>query len=178
MATPFERQSFTELKMIDEFRTRHKFSILFNKSASKPIVDDELPSTRALVGPVRTNLDFGETSEASKPIFDFNNSDGKHGALHATVEHCEKNSGLRFARTLFLTTLARDENYLDGVWLGQDPDNQAASEQGLLNQANAQTLFNCYQALISAFDTATEQYLQGQISQNDLLGFASFQAYN
>jgi len=32
-ATPFERVSFTELKMVEEFRTRYHFSILFNKSA-------------------------------------------------------------------------------------------------------------------------------------------------
>ena len=59
-ATPFERASFTELKTVEEFKIRHKFSILFNKSASQMIADDELPATRALVGPVRTNLDFAE----------------------------------------------------------------------------------------------------------------------
>lgn len=127
-ASPFERVSFTELKMVEEFRTRHKFSILFNKSASQPIVDDKLPATRALVGPTRTNLDFTELSEPTKPIFDFNNDDGKHSALHATVEHCERNSGLRFARTTFLSTLARDENYMDGVYFSEDPDQRSANE--------------------------------------------------
>lgn len=58
MSSPCDRLAFTEQKMVDEFKTRHKFSILFNKSASKPIVDDELPDTRALVGHERTNLDF------------------------------------------------------------------------------------------------------------------------
>ena len=58
MSTAYDRLSFTEQKMVDEFKTRHKFSILFNKSASKPIIDDELPNTRALVGPGRTNLGF------------------------------------------------------------------------------------------------------------------------
>ena len=42
-ATPYERVSFTELKMVDEFRTRHNYSNLFNKFADKPIVEDELP---------------------------------------------------------------------------------------------------------------------------------------
>lgn len=42
-ASAYERQSFTELKMVEEFRTRHNFSILFNKSASCTIIDDELP---------------------------------------------------------------------------------------------------------------------------------------
>jgi hypothetical protein len=73
------------------------------------IVEDELPQTRALVGPVRTNLDFGETSDSRTPLFDFNNNDGRHSALHATIEHTEKNSGLRFARTVFLSTLAKDQ---------------------------------------------------------------------
>ena len=62
-ATPFERVSFTELKIVDEFRTRHNYGNLFNKFADKPIVEDELPMTRALVGPERTNLDFSEASE-------------------------------------------------------------------------------------------------------------------
>ena len=90
--------------MIDEFRTRHKFSILFNKSASRPIVDDELPATRALVGD-RTNLDFTQECESDKSIYP---DEGSQAALHATIEHCEKNTGLRFARTLFLSTLAKD----------------------------------------------------------------------
>lgn len=128
MASPYERLSYTELKMVEEFRTRHKFSILFNKSAQMPIVDDELPATRALVGPQRTNLEFNEASESVKPLFDFNNDDGKHAALHATVEHCERNSGLRFARTTFLSTLAKDESYMDGVYFGLDPDQRSPSD--------------------------------------------------
>jgi len=121
-ATPFERVSFTELKMVEEFRTRHKFSILFNKSASQMIVEDDLPATRALVGPERTNLDFAETSDTNSPLSELNNDDGKHSALHATIEHTEKNSGLRFARTVFLSTLAKDKNYMDGVWFSEDAD--------------------------------------------------------
>ena len=58
----------------------------------------------------------------------------KHDAIHATVEHCERNSGLRFARTIFLSTMARDQSYMDGVWFSQDADNQTSSDQGLLNQ--------------------------------------------
>ena len=107
-ATPYERVSFTELKMVDEFRTRHNYSNLFNKFADNPIVEDELPSTRALVGPERTNLDFSDSSETQTPIFDYNNQDGKHSALHATIEHNERSSGMRFARTMFLQTLAKD----------------------------------------------------------------------
>jgi len=133
-STPCERVSHTELRMVEEFRTRHKFSILFNKSASQLVIPDELPETRCLVGPERTNLSFAEASESKKPIFDFNNEDGKHSALHATVEHCERNSGLRFARTYFLSTLARDEKYLEGMWLSSDADHQRPSDQGLLNQ--------------------------------------------
>ena len=121
-ATPFERVSFTELKMVEEFNIRHKFANLFNKFADSPIVDDDLPSTRALVGPERTNLDFADSSESDKPIFDYNNDDGKHSALHATIEHNEKNSGMRFARTTFLQTLAKDQNYMDGVWFSEDAD--------------------------------------------------------
>ena len=164
-ATPFERVSFSELKMVEEFRTRYHFSILFNKSASKMIVEDELPQTRALVGPVRTNSDFGETSDSRTPLFDFNNNDGKHSALHATIEHTEKNSGLRFARTVFLSTLAKDQQYMDGFWFSEDADHQTSSQQGLLNQTNTLTLFNVYQALIKTFDIVSECYLTGASSQ-------------
>jgi len=118
-ASPLERLSFTELKMIEEFRTKHKFSILFNKSASRPIVEDELPATRSLVGAERTNLGFEAISEASNSIYAGEDSPA---ALHATVEHCEKNTGLRFARTTFLSTLARDDKYMEGVWFSKDPD--------------------------------------------------------
>lgn len=102
-ATYEERVSFTEHKMGEEFSTRHKFSILFNKSAEKEITEDELPASRILAGPERTNLPFAEASEAVKPFADFNSDDnGKRSALHATLEHTERNSGMRFARTLFL----------------------------------------------------------------------------
>ena len=63
-ATPFERTSFTELKMVEEYRIRHNYSNLFGKFSDQPIVGDELPQTRALVGPERTNLDFADVSEA------------------------------------------------------------------------------------------------------------------
>lgn len=107
--------------MVEEFRTRHKFSILFNKSASRPIVEDELPATRSLCGE-RTNLDFEQVSESAKSIYV---EEGNQATLHSTIEHCEKNTGLRFARTLFLSTLARDDKYMDGVWFSKDSDLQS-----------------------------------------------------
>ena len=177
-ATPFERVSFTELKMVEEFRIRHKFSNLFQKFKVDRIVPDDLPETRALVGPERTNLDFSEVSETEQPIFNYNNDDGKHSAIHATIEHNEKNSGMRFARTFFLSTLVADEKYMDGVWFSEDADHKIPSDQGLLNQRNSLTLFNCYSALVKAFTLVSEQYLRGEISQNDLIGFATFQAFD
>lgn len=156
-ASPFERCSFTELKMVEEYRIRHSYSNLFNKFSSQPITGDELPNTRALVGPVRTNLDFSDASEGTKPIFDYNNEDNKHSALHSTIEHNEKNSGLRFARTLFLSTLVKgDQKYMDGVFFSEDADHKITSEQGLLNQRNSLTLFNCYSALVKTFATVSE----------------------
>ena len=133
-ATPFERQSFTELKMVEEFRTRHNFSILFNKAASCPIVEDELPTTRALVGPIRTNLGFEESSDAHTPVAELN---GEQAALHATIEHVERNSGLRFARTIFLSTLAKDDKYMEGVYFSGDADLRAPSQSGSLCQQNS-----------------------------------------
>jgi len=123
MAKPEERLCFTELKIIEEFRTRYRLSTLFNKTALRSIIDDELPITRALVGAQRTNLDFSEDSESVKPIFDA--EDTQNSALHTTFEHIEKNSGLRFARTFFLSTLPRDEKYMEGVWFSRDLDHQS-----------------------------------------------------
>ena len=121
-ATPQERISFTELKMVEEFKTRHKFSNLFNKSAQQTINPDELPETRILVGSERTNAGFEVVSESRQPIFDYSSSDGQNASLHATVEHTEKNSGIRFARTVFLQTLVKDERYMEGIWFSDEAD--------------------------------------------------------
>ena len=79
-----------------------------------------------------------------------------------TLEHTEKNTSIRFARTMFLTTLVRDENYMKGVYFVDDKDEWTTSEQGLNNQRNALTLFNVYQALIKAYETCSHAYLLAQ----------------
>ena len=50
-----------------------------------------------------------------------------------TIEHTEKNTCLRFARTMFLTTLVRNEHYMKDVWFSDDEDLQTTSEQGFFN---------------------------------------------
>ena len=124
--------------------------------------DDGLPFTRALVGPERTNIGFSEKSDKTYTIFKTNNCDARHTALHMTLEHTEKNTSIRFARTMFLTTLVRDENYMKGVYFVDDKDEWTTSEQGLNNQKNALTLFNVYQALIKAYETCSHAYLLAQ----------------
>ena len=86
-----------------------------------------------------------------------------------TLEHTEKSTSIRFARTMFLTTLVRDENYMKGVYFTDDKDEWTASEQGLANQRNALTLFNVYQALIKAFETVSHDYLLGQTTTKQLV---------
>jgi hypothetical protein len=39
-----------------------------------------------------------------------------------TIEYCEKRSSIRFARTYFLTPLAKDDNYLKDVNFTSDQD--------------------------------------------------------
>lgn len=52
---------------------------------------------------------------------------------------------MRFARTVFLSTLASaDTKYMDGVYFSEDADLQAPSDEGMLNQHNSLTLFNLY----------------------------------
>lgn len=164
-----KRVTLTESKLCDEFQMRYEFSLLQRKGVKIELEDDGLPLTRALVGPERTNVGFSEKADKSYSIFKTNNCDGRHTALHMTLEHTEKSTSIRFARTMFLTTLVRDENYMKGVYFTDDKDEWTASEQGLANQKNALTLFNVYQALIKAFETVSHDYLLGQTTTKQLL---------
>ena len=81
-----------------------------------------MPLPRALFGPERTNIGFSEKSDNRYTLYKTNNCDGRHTALHMTLEHIEKNTSIRFARTMFLTTLVKDENYMKDVWFSDDDD--------------------------------------------------------
>ena len=120
--TPLKRVSLYEAKLVDEFWMRYEFSLLHKKGVKVEVTEDGLPLPRALVGPERTNAHFEDKSDKSYTIFNHNNCDGRHTALHMTIEHTEKNTSIRFARTMFLTTLVKDENYMKDVWFTDDED--------------------------------------------------------
>ena len=100
---------------------RYEFSLLHRKGVKVDITEDNLPLPRALVGPERTNLGFTETSDKSYTLYKTNHCDGRHTALHMTLEHTEKSTSIRFARTMFLTTLVK-EDYMKDVYFSDDED--------------------------------------------------------
>ena len=112
---------------------RYEFSLLHRKGVHVDVLDDNLPLPRALVGPERTNAGFSEKSDKSYTIYKSNHCDGRHTALHMTLEHTEKSTSIRFARTMFLTTLVKDENYMKDVYFSDDEDLRTSSAQGLAN---------------------------------------------
>lgn len=86
-----------------------------------------------------------------------------------TLEHCEKRSSIRFARTYFLTPLIKDENYFKGCDFSLDEDVTKPSEQGLNNQRNAVTLFNIYNALVQTFEKVSAMFMTNKITSNELI---------
>ena len=85
-----------------------------------------------------------------------------------TLEHAEKNTSIRFARTMFFTTLVKGDDYMKDVWFSDDDDLRTVSEQGLLNQRNALTLFKVYQALIKTYNEVSHQFMLGKITTEEL----------
>ena len=66
---------------------------------------DDLPLPRVLVGPDRTNAPFDVISNENDKLWKYNNKDDKQSAIHFTIEHVDPGTGMRFARTFFLTGL-------------------------------------------------------------------------
>lgn len=88
------------------------------------------------------------------------------------MEYVEKNTGLRFARTYFLTNLS--QNYMRNCYFSDDPDLRSTSEQGKINEMNAKTLFTVYWALIKAFQECSELYMKGEITLTELKSSHAF----
>jgi hypothetical protein len=102
---------------------RYQISVLQKQSSKSEVPQDGLPATRVLIGPVRTEADVEVMSSDKETLYKLNNDDSKkQNCLHLTLEHCEKSSSIRFARTYFLTPLAKDENYLQGCRFTTDDE--------------------------------------------------------
>ena len=90
---------------------------------------DGLPLTRVLVGPKRTDAPYDQVSSDQETLFKLNNDDDKkQNCLHITLEYCDKATSLRFARTYFLTPLARDDEYLKGCSFRTDSEEAKPSQ--------------------------------------------------
>lgn len=79
---------------------------------------------RVLVGPTRTNSSYEVESEKEQRI--------DPDCLHFTLEWADANTGMRFARTFFTSTLA-EENYMKDVHLVEDPELRPLSTVGKQN---------------------------------------------
>lgn len=106
--------------------------------------DDTLPKPRVLFGQ-NTNKGFNELSDKEVRLYKINH-DENDSTVHFTIEYVEKNSGLRFARTYFLSNLS--QNYMRNIYFSQDEEFRRPAPQGKVHEQNAKTLFNIYRALI------------------------------
>jgi hypothetical protein len=109
------KSKLTEKKLINAFKMDTEFSSLRRKTTTELENDiDELKipmKARALIGSERTNADYKEESSED---FSICKSSESAPSLHFTIEWTDVNTGIRFARTLFLSTLA-DDDYMKDV---------------------------------------------------------------
>jgi hypothetical protein len=118
---------------------------------------------RALIGPVRTNADYKEESSADYTICK-STEDGS-ASLHFTIEWTDMNTGMRFARTLFLSTLA-DDDYMKDVHFSLEDRN--TNSQGRECQKNTKTLFYMYLALMRAYNELSNGLLSGKNNPDNI----------
>lgn len=94
--------------------------------------------SRVLIGPERTNASYEEESDKERKIWKLNEETNNKSAyntdkcLHFTLEYTDVNTGMRFARTMFLTTLV-SENYMKDVHLSPDDDSHSTNQFGREN---------------------------------------------
>lgn len=110
------KSKLNEKKLINAFKMDTEFSSLRRKTTTELENDiDELKipmKARALIGSERTNAGYKEESSENFNIC--NSSESGAPSLHFTIEWTDVNTGMRFARTLFLSTLA-DDDYMKDV---------------------------------------------------------------
>jgi hypothetical protein len=120
---PSRRLERKEQDLINELLMRYQLSVLQKQSSKTEVPQDGLPATRVLIGPVRTEAEVNVMSSDKETLYKLNNDDNKkQNCLHMTFEHCDKSSSIRFARTYFLTTIAKDEDYLKGCSFTTDTE--------------------------------------------------------
>lgn len=120
---PARRLERKEQDLVNELLMRHQISVLQKQSSKSDVPQDGLPATRVLIGPARTESGVEVMSSDKETLYKLNNDDNKkQNCLHLTLEHCEKSSSIRFARTYFLTPIVKDEQYLKGCSFTSDSD--------------------------------------------------------
>jgi hypothetical protein len=91
---------------------------------------------RALIGPKRTNSSYEVESDVETPLSMVSIDKQKEGKeynqfdnLHFTLEWTDINTGMRFARTMFLCSLVSD-NYMKDVHFTQEEADRVPNNYG------------------------------------------------
>lgn len=158
-------QQITESSLIEGFMCRSEMSKLLKRSCKMSLPEDGLPGPRVLCGSVRTDAAFDVESDKDAKLWRYNYGDGKHGCLHMTVEYSDVATGMRWARSFFLTALVSGEaDYMRGVHFTDDEDMLVSSPEGLMHQKNTAQLLQMYLALVRTHQVISNRYMRGELT--------------
>jgi len=134
------------------------------------VFKDSLPAPRCLVGPERTNSASDILSNKNDKLWKYNNHDGKQSCLHMTMEYSDAETGMRWARSYFLTALVRGgAEYMKDIHFTEDEDLWVPDQAGLAHQRDTETLLTLYLALVKTFRLVSDQFMKGELSEADLI---------
>jgi hypothetical protein len=94
------------------------------------------------------------------------NHEDNDSTVHFTMEYVEKNSGLRFARTYFLSNLS--QNYMRNIYFSQEEEFRKPSPNGKIQELNGKTLFSVYRALIQTYQECSSMFLKSELNLQEL----------
>jgi hypothetical protein len=121
-----------------------------------------------------TNKGYKELSGSENRLYKMSDNDS---TLHFTLEYVEKNSGLRFARTYFLSNLS--QGYMRNMYFSQEEEHRRTAPQGKVHELNSKTLFSIYRALIQTYQECSSMFLKGELTVQELgsHGYQTFKKY-
>lgn len=97
--SPQKRFDKTEKDLIEALMFRYEFGIMGNVEEHQR--EDEFPAPRALFG-INTNKDYHEFS-SDKQLWKIHDGNSKRVPVHMTLEHVERRTSMRLARTYMLS---------------------------------------------------------------------------
>jgi len=134
-----KRIQMTEHDLVNAFRLDGEFCALRRRTTTALEQNAEkmgIPAhSRVLIGSERTNASYEVESDKTRKIWKLNENEdliktgqpyNTDSCLHFTLEWTDVNTGLRFARTMFLTTLVADD-YMKDVHLSPDEESHSTN---------------------------------------------------